>query len=202
MLERPAAKTALAGLLALGRGLPRLLAAQAEARWVELEVRPDTWLLHGQRARVLGAGSIGQSIRVLLEALECTVQVFARQNPLATLHTKDELLAAVPQCDLLICCLPKTPETIGLVGRAVLEAMPAHGVFVNRGRGAVVDEAALVDMLQRRQIRGPVLDVTSAEPLPPEHALWRCPNTIFTQHTGGGPNSPPSGPCWRDVSTS
>jgi len=188
MFEWPAAETALAGLLALGRGLPRLLAAQAEARWIELEVRPDTWLLRGQRALVLGAGSIGRRMRLLLEAFECEVQVFARQNPLATLHTPEELLAAVPHCDLLVCCLPKTPETIGLVGRALLEAMPAKGVFVNIGRGAVVDETALVDVLQRKRIRGAVIDVTAVEPLPPGHALWRCPNTVVTQHTGGGYN--------------
>ena len=188
MFEWPAAETALGGLLALGRGLPRLFAAQAEARWIELELRPGTWLLHGQRAIVLGAGSLGRRMRLLLEALECKVQVFARQNPAATLRTKAELVAAVPHCDLLVCCLPKTPETIGLVGRALLEAMPAHGIFVNIGRGAVVDEPALIDVLQRRRIRGAVIDVTAAEPLPPDHALWRCPNTILTQHTGGGYN--------------
>lgn len=186
MFACPAAETALAGLLALGRGLPQLLRAQQQTRWVELEVRPETWLLHGRSALILGAGSIGRRMRVLLEAFDCRVQVFARRNPAANLHTREQLQAAIPAHDLVVCCLPKTPETIGLVSRPLLEAMSPASIFVNIGRGAVVDEAALVDVLQRNRLRGAVIDVTESEPVPPHHPLWRCPNTIVTQHTAGG----------------
>lgn len=186
MFAEPAAETALAGLLALGRGLPQLLCAQAGAEWVELKVRPQTWRLHGRRALILGAGAIGNRLRVLLEAFACEVKMFARSNPNAHFHTMPAVLDAVPQCDILACCLPKTPETNGLVGRQMLEAMPARALFVNIGRGSVVDEAALVDVLQRERIGGAVLDVTHTEPLAPEHPLWRCPRTIITQHTAGG----------------
>lgn len=186
LFEWPTAETALSGLLALGRGLPQLLTAQAQSQWVELEVRPQTWLLHGQRALVIGAGSIGNRLRLLLEAFGCQVHSFARSNPAADFHTIPELLNAIPKYDIVACCLPKTPETIGLVNREMLEAMSARALFVNIGRGAVVDEEALIGVLQRRRIRGAVIDVTQSEPLAPDHPLWRCPRTIITQHTGGG----------------
>ena len=186
MFEWPAAETALAGVLALGRGLRRLIPAQAETQWVELEVRPETWVLHGKRAVVLGAGSIGRRVRRLLEAFECEVQAFARGSPDATLHTLADLTAQVALSDLVICCLPLTPETTGLVSRGLLEAMPSTCIFVNIGRGAVVDEAALVERLQQRRLRGAVIDVTAEEPIPPQNPLWHCPNTLLTQHTGGG----------------
>jgi phosphoglycerate dehydrogenase-like enzyme len=186
MFEWPATETALAGLLALGRGLTRLIPAQGDARWIELEVRPGTWLLRRRPALVLGAGSIGLRMRHLLAAFECPVEVFARHSPAATLRRPAELPAAFARSELVVCCLPRTPETAGLVGRALLEALPPSAVFVNIGRGAVVDEAALVDVLQRRRIRGAVIDVTHAEPLPPAHPLWTCPNAVVTQHTGGG----------------
>lgn len=186
MFDKPAAETALAGILALTRGLRRLIPAQADCHWIELEVRPETWILHGKRAVVLGAGTLGRRMRRLLEAFECDVKSFARTSPDATLRTLAELKAQVAVSDIVVCCLPKTPETIGLVNREILEAMGPAGIFVNIGRGAVVDEAALTDLLRQRRLGGAVIDVTLAEPLPPDHPLWRCPNTILTQHTGGG----------------
>ena len=186
MFEWPAAETALAGLLALGRGLRRLVPAQARRHWIEPEVRPESWVLHGRRAVVLGAGSIGGRVARLLRAFECDVQVFARRNPEATLRTAAQLRAAVAQSDVIVCCLPSTPRTAGLVSRELLAAMPRSAIFVNIGRGAVVDETALVEALQQGRLAGAVIDVTLAEPLPATHPLWDCPNTLLTQHTGGG----------------
>ena len=57
---------------------------------------------------------------------------------------------------------------------------------MNFGRGSVVDENALIEILMQKRIRGAGIDVTMDEPLPENHGLWTCPNTIITQHTGGG----------------
>ena len=186
MFDRPAAETALAGILALGRGLNWLLPAQAEERWIGLEVRPKSWMLHGRHALVLGFGSMGRRMKRLLEAFDCRVTTFARGSREANLNTVAQLAEIFPQADLVICCLPKTPETIGLVDRRLLELLSPRAIFVNIGRGAVVDEGALIERLQQRKLAGAVIDVTLAEPLPREHPLWRCPNTVLTQHTGGG----------------
>jgi phosphoglycerate dehydrogenase-like enzyme len=186
LFDQPAAETALAGLLAIYRGLDQLLPAQAERRWVSLEVRPRMQLLRGKRVVILGYGSIGKKLRQLLEAFGCEVRNYARTTAGAELRTPTELDAALPSSDIVACCLPKTPDTLNFIDRRRLGLMSPNCVFVNIGRGRVVDEPALVDVLQRRQLGGAVLDVTWDEPIPSDHALWSCPNTLLMQHTGGG----------------
>jgi phosphoglycerate dehydrogenase-like enzyme len=186
LFDRPAAETALAGLLALYRGVDALVPAQAERRWVCLDLRPRMQLLHGKRVVILGHGSIGRKLRQLLEAFSCRVQSFARSARDAELRTTLELDRALPQADIVACCLPYTADTRGFIDRARLALLGPGAVFVNIGRGAVVDEPALVEALNARRIGGAVLDVTIEEPLPAGHPLWACPNTLLLQHTGGG----------------
>lgn len=188
LFDRPAAETALAGLLALYRGVDALVPAQAERRWVCLELRPRMQLLHGKRVVILGHGSIGRKLRQLLEAFSCRVQSFARSAWDAELRTIPELDRALPEADIVACCLPYTADTRGFIDRARLALLAPGAVFVNVGRGAVVDEPALVEALNARRIGGAVLDVTIEEPLPATHPLWTCPNTLLLQHTGGGYN--------------
>jgi len=183
---RPAAETALAGLLALQRGLDELIPAQRDRRWICLDVRPRMRLLHGCRAIVLGAGTIGLRLRDLLRAFECHVDVFARHSSEATVPTAAALDALLPECDVIACCLPSTPETCGFFDAARLGRLPPHALFVNVGRGSVVDERALVACLQHGRIGGAMIDVSYDELIPSDHPLWTCPRTILTQHTGGG----------------
>jgi phosphoglycerate dehydrogenase-like enzyme len=186
LFDQPAAETALAGLLTLYRGVDQLLAAQARADWISLSVRPQTKLLRDKEVVILGHGSIGRKVRQLLEAFGCRVRSFARVTPEAELLNFADLDAALPEVDVLVCCLPNTTETRGVFDRRRLGLLPARAVFVNVGRGATVDEGALIAALQNHRIAGAVLDVTCVEPLPPGHPLWTCPNTILLQHTGGG----------------
>lgn len=184
--DQPAAETALAGLLALYRGVDQLVAAQAERRWISLEVRPQTRLLLDKRIVVLGHGSIGRRVRQILEVFGGKVLSFARTAPDAELLSLAALDRALPETDLLVCCLPNTKETRGLLDARRLGLLPDGVVFVNIGRGAVVDEPALIAALQQGRLGGAVLDVTWQEPLPPSHPLWQCPHTVLLQHTGGG----------------
>lgn len=186
MFAHPAAETALAGLLALLRGLKELIPAQTARRWMSLEVRPKMRLLHGQRALVLGLGSIGRRVRELLRAFGCEVECFARSSPEAGIHTLDALDAQLGQFEVIVNCLPNTPETANLLDRRRLERCSSSTILVNVGRGKTVDEAALADLLRQGRLGGAVLDVFKQEPLPADHPLWSCPNTIITQHTGGG----------------
>lgn len=186
MFERPAVETAMAGLLGLFRGMNQLIPANREHKWSEIEVRVNLQLLHGSKAVVLGHGSIGQRMRKLLEAYECEVQSYARTSVGAELRDLKSLGEALASADVVVCCLPKNPSTLGLISRELLARLPKQAVFVNIGRGAVVDEPALIQMLTEQRIAGAVLDVTQQEPLPPAHPFWQCPNTILTHHTGGG----------------
>ena len=183
---RPAAETVLAGLLALYRGLDELIPAQQRRQWICLELRPRMGLLHGKSVVVLGAGSIGRKLADLLRAFECRVEMYARTAPDATLRTPAELDARLGEFDIVVCCLPKTHETLGFFNRERLARLAPHAIFVNVGRGGVVEEPALVEALEARRLGGAVLDVHLDEPLPPGHPLWSCPRTLLTQHTGGG----------------
>ncbi len=92
-------------------------------------------------------------------------------------------LAAVS--DWLVVVAPATAATRGLVSRAVLERMPSHAVLLNLGRGALVDEAALIERLDQGAIAGAALDVFADEPLAPASPLWRMPQVIVTPHVSG-----------------
>ncbi|MBE34141.1 MAG: hydroxyacid dehydrogenase [Opitutaceae bacterium] len=186
MFERPAAETAMAGLLGLFRGMNQLIPANRERKWSEIEVRVNLRLLHGSKAVVLGHGSVGKRMRKLLEAYECDVQSYARTSEGAELRDQKSLGDALTTADVVVCCLPNNLSTKGLINRELLARLPEQAVFVNIGRGAVVDEPALIKMLNGHRIAGAVIDVTQQEPLPPEHPLWGCPHTILTHHTGGG----------------
>jgi glyoxylate/hydroxypyruvate reductase A len=82
----------------------------------------------------------------------------------------------------MVVSLPMTEQTAGLVDRATIERLPASCIFVNVGRGGVVDEPALIDALRDRRIAGAVLDVFATEPLPADSPLWTLPNVVVTPH--------------------
>ena len=91
-----------------------------------------------------------------------------------------ELMATA---DDIAVALPLTPDTHHLIGEAEIRAMKSGAVFANVGRGAVVDEPALVRALEEGRIKGAVLDVFETEPLPPESPLWRLDNVLLSPHT-------------------
>ena len=88
-------------------------------------------------------------------------------------------------CDHLVLAAPLTPATRGLVDAAVLGAMKPDAHLVNVGRGALVDESALVSALIEGRIGGATLDVFDIEPLPIDHPLWEAPNVTITAHMSG-----------------
>jgi len=182
----PVAETVLAGLLALYRGIDPLQAARPQQDWCRGHVRSTLRCLSGANVLLAGYGSIGQAMDRIFKAMGCTVTAFARTNPEAQLHTVEALDQALPDADVVCLSLPETDQTAGLFDAQRLAKLRDSAVLVNVGRAGVVDEAALVDALNQRRLAGAVLDVTQAEPLPEGDPLWSTPNTILTQHTGGG----------------
>ncbi|MFG3081775.1 hydroxyacid dehydrogenase [Streptomyces parvulus] len=88
------------------------------------------------------------------------------------------------RCDTVSVHTPLLPATRGLVGRELIESMPADAVLVNTSRGAVVDQAALTDAVLAGRVRA-VLDVTDPEALPADHPLWDCEHALITPHLAG-----------------
>ena len=180
----PIAGTVMMYLLALSRDLPGTLRAQASHAW---EWR--RWSeLAGRRIAVVGYGPIGQEVVRLATAfgMEPTIVRRAAQGdepvpvrPLA------ELVDVAASTDALVVALPLTDDTRGLIGAAVLRALPRHAYFVNVGRGELVDQRALVAALNGGDIAGAGIDVTDPEPLPADDPLWDARNLLLTPHNSG-----------------
>jgi glyoxylate/hydroxypyruvate reductase A len=81
-----------------------------------------------------------------------------------------------------VIAAPHTGETVGAVTRAVLERLPEGAIVINVSRGALLDEPALLDLLERGRLRGAALDVFGVEPLPPGHPFWRHPRVLVSPH--------------------
>ena len=178
-------ETALGGILTLYRQLSQLARLQTQTDWQMDPVRSEAKKLHGSKVIILGAGAIGRYLRSILEALGCKVMMFAKTSAVE-LQSLEALDSSLPHADIVIGCLPHTPETAGIIDAKRLGRLKQGAVLVNMGRGSLIDEAPLVESLHDGRLGGAVLDVTMQEPLPPENPLWTCPNTILTQHTAGG----------------
>ncbi len=167
----PLAEWSIFGILAFTKGLPRLIADQRRRHWDHYPVDE----LRGSTVLVVGLGSIGREVARLAKAFGMNVVSVRREQ-----GNLDELL---PQADSIVVTLPLTEETRGLIDRSRIERMRRGAIFVNVGRGGVVDEDALVDALRSGHLRGAALDVFTQEPLPPESPLWELDNVIVSPHT-------------------
>jgi phosphoglycerate dehydrogenase-like enzyme len=190
------AEHALALVLATVRRLDRSLTAQRDHVWDRALGKEQasaeagrTFTLDGARVTIWGFGSIGQRLAPLLAALGARVTgVAGTAGERAGFPVVDEsgLAELLPRTDVLVSVLPATEETKHALDADRLALLPAHARFVNVGRGATVDEAALVDALASGRLAGAALDVTETEPLPAESPLWDAPNVIITPHVAGG----------------
>jgi phosphoglycerate dehydrogenase-like enzyme len=101
------------------------------------------------------------------------------------LVTSDRLAEVLPECDYVVLAVPYTSATHYLVGQAALRVMKPTAMLINVGRGAVVDEAALIHALREGWIAGAGLDVFEQEPLPADSPLWGMDNVIISPHVAG-----------------
>jgi phosphoglycerate dehydrogenase-like enzyme len=181
----PLAEFAVLGLLAVAKDLPGQAAAQRARSWPT--VRRPLRELRGQTLVLVGLGEIGREVARLGKALGMRTVGMRRSQgapPPFTdeVHGADRLPELAGRADAMVVSLPLTGETAGLLDRATIQRLPPACIFVNVGRGGVVDEAALVDALRERRIAGAVLDVFETEPLPPGSPLWTLPNVLVSPH--------------------
>jgi phosphoglycerate dehydrogenase-like enzyme len=169
-------------MLTHAKGYREVVRAQDRHEW--LMDSPGKMELAGTRALLLGLGAIGGLIKTRLEAFDVEVVPVRRSASDGALGP-DEWRGRLGEFDWVILAVPATPETDGMIGAAELAAMKDSAVLVNIARGAVVDQPALVEALEARSIGGALLDVTTPEPLPPEHPLWSLDNAQITMHLSG-----------------
>ena len=178
------AQTVMMYLLALSRDLPRLARAQADRRWAP-EYFPS---LHGKRLGIVGYGAIGAEVARLGDALGMH-PIGLRRTPRGDegieIWTNDRFHDLLGWADAIVVTAPLTDETRNMFDADAFERMREGAWFVNVGRGAVVDEAALIAALADGPLAGAGLDVFGTEPLPTDSILWELPNVIITPHNSG-----------------
>jgi phosphoglycerate dehydrogenase-like enzyme len=153
-------------------------------------VRGPIHLLRGTSALIVGAGSIGTEIGHMLESVGVRVRGLARTPrsaaaPFEAIGGPEDLLTELAIADHIVDVLPLTVATRSLFDADAFAAMKPSAVFVNIGRGATVDETALIAALEAGSIAGAALDVFGVEPLPAASPLWRMPNVLVSPHRAG-----------------
>lgn len=170
------------------KDLPRLLRQKGEKNWEKYDVQE----LRGRTLGVVGYGDIGRATARLAHAYGMRVVALrrcpdlSRGDPLCDEvygTSQESLCQLMSESDYVVCSAPLTPDTHGMVGSDAFRAAREGQVFINLGRGPVVDEAALVEALGAGgSLRGAALDVFSEEPLPRDHALWELDNVLLSPH--------------------
>jgi phosphoglycerate dehydrogenase-like enzyme len=150
--------------------------------------------LAGQTLGLIGYGAINQAVAARAAAFGMTV-LATRQRPtdpeppVERFYAPDGLHEMLGRCDAVVAAAPETPATTGMVGAAELAAMRPGSFFANVGRGSLLDEAALIDALERGHLAAAALDVAGVEPLPADHPLWDAPNVYLSGHCSSSPSA-------------
>ncbi|MGA3305234.1 MAG: D-2-hydroxyacid dehydrogenase [Stellaceae bacterium] len=183
--EAAVSEAAISSMLALARDLPRAVRNQDKHVWERWPSR----LLDRKTAAIYGVGSIAMGLAPRLKALGMRViGISSKKREVAgfeRIYGRDELVAAVRECDFLVILTPTTPETHHTVNARVLAAMKPGSYLVNVAHGGVVDEDALLEALDGNRLAGAAMDVFAKEPLPADHPLWNAKNFMLTPHLGG-----------------
>ncbi len=182
---------AMGMILAFSRSLVEHIRYQKTLRWSREFSYGE---LLDSELLIIGSGKIGEMLAMKAKAFGMrTVGIKRTVTPLANFDSVrpiSELKEAMKIADYIVILLPLTPETRNLVDAEALGCMKESAVFVNLGRGPIVDENALYEILKNKRIRGAALDVYKREPLPDDSPLWELDNVIMTPHVGGwGPGN-------------
>ncbi|WP_016994015.1 D-2-hydroxyacid dehydrogenase [Lysinibacillus boronitolerans] len=181
--KTPMAESMLAHILAIKRALPWMYEQQKKSEWSKKAQQTE---LRDSTALILGPGAIGSEVGRLLQAFGVTTIGCNRSGKEAaymnTMISFAQLKEALPQADIVISVLPKTTETTHLLEEEHFVAMKNNAIFMNFGRGNLVDEKVLIQAIETKQIGHAVLDVFEEEPLTSDNPLWTLPNVIVSPH--------------------
>jgi glyoxylate/hydroxypyruvate reductase len=178
-----AGEFAIMSLLMLANRVPEMVTHQRAGRWQKL------WgsVLAGRRITVVGLGSLGgaAAMQATRFGMHVTgVRATAAPHPhCAEVVTTGGLDRVLSRTEFLVLACPLTNATRGLITRERLRLLPRGAGVVNIGRGALIEQDALCDLLEDGHLSGAVLDVFTPEPIPDGHRLWRTRNLIISPHT-------------------
>lgn len=177
-----AGEFAAMALIMLSTRMPTFVRNQREERWESI----FTPSLRGRHALIVGTGDMGSA--TAREArhfgMRTTgVRTVAAPHPdFDTVISVADLDKALPDAEFLVLACPLTAATQNLMHRARLESLPKAASLLNLGRGGLLDQDALCDLLDTGHLAGALIDVTTPEPPPPGHRVWQTRNLVITPH--------------------
>ena len=183
----PLAEFCAFAMLGFSRGMSRMTDLQSRKHW-ERFAGTD---LVGRTVVIFGHGAIGREVARLAQGFGMkTIGVkrsVAGEDPAAhnvdELHPSSAFASLLPRAEFLVLAAPHTSATEQVLGREEIDRLPAGAFLINIGRGALVDEAAMIDALRSGHLGGAALDVFATEPLPVESPLWSMPNVLVSPHS-------------------
>ena len=186
VFDRAMAEYTLGMILAFAKDFRRTDALQRERSWSHRMTEP----VAGTRALVVGTGSIGRAIARALRGAGIEVEGVGRTSrdgdpDFNRVHDNEALDRELPSADWVVLVAPLTEQTRGMFDAARFAAMKSTARLFNVGRGALVDEPAMIDALERGAIAGAGLDVFATEPLPDSSPLWGMENVFLSPHMSG-----------------
>ena len=185
------AESALGMILAYTRGIRDSILAQPRHEWAIRTIRPKLVELTGTTLGIIGFGRVGRALaeRAQVFGLRIlAVDMYPTDKPayveaLWDLDSLDELLA---QSDYVVVTVPRTPETMNMIGAEQMERMKSTAILVGISRGGIIHQEAMAEALREGKIGAAAVDVTYPEPLPEESELWDLENLLITPHIAGG----------------
>jgi glyoxylate/hydroxypyruvate reductase A len=169
-------------VLALHRDLLHFIDQQRQQTWREIRITPAA----KRRVGVMGLGLLGQAVLERLKMFGFPLAGWNRSlrtiEGVSCYAGRETLPDFLAQTDILVCLLPLTDETRGILNRGLFEALPRGARLINVGRGGHLVEADLIDALERGVLSAAVLDVAGQEPLPAGHPFWSHPHILVTPH--------------------
>ena len=190
------AEHAIAMVLALAHGLDIFAANTSRATWgAQYGGSVKMQMIEGKTLLVVGLGGIGTEVAWRGKALGMTVVATrdggsGKPDFVSYIGKPDELLALARKADVIVSCVPLTPQTTGIYDAAFFAALKPTALFVNVARGGSVVTDALVKALDEQRIGGAGLDVVDPEPLPASHPLWKSPRVLISPHTSSRSDLP------------
>jgi glyoxylate/hydroxypyruvate reductase A len=170
-------------VLSLHRDLPAYVAQQEQAVWKQVSLPPPA---NERRVGVMGLGELGKGALAALANFGFQLSGWARSpHQIAGVdcfHGEDGLQRFLPSVDILVCLLPLTSETRGILNKDLFDRLPTGASLVHAGRGQHLRHDDLLSALETGQLRSAFLDVVDPEPLPDTHPFWRHPKIILTPH--------------------
>ncbi len=176
-------------VLSLLKDARRIAIAQAARDWDYFE---PPFTAPERRVGIMGLGAMGSRAAAMLRGLGFPVQGWSRTRKaldgVQSFAGPEELPRFLASTDILVCLLPATPETSGLIAAPLLAQLPRGAQLVNVGCGVQQNLADILAALDDGRLSGAVLDVFDPEPLPPDHPAWAHPRLIVTPHLASLPN--------------